>query len=78
MRLRREKIINSTLDDRQVEFDDGSTWRLTEKICEKAWEGYQKGDRSDWDAYEAHAVFHCVQEKGLNPGKTAIMKARVE
>lgn len=77
MRLRRDLIIQDTLSSRLVHFDDGTVWRLDHKLSEKAWEGCLDGD-GESDPYEAHAVFDCTQVRGQQPGKEAIIKARIE
>ena len=78
MHLRREKIIGDTLSNRLIEFDDGTAWRLTRKLSEKAWEGNLEREESERFPYEAHAVYECLQVKGRQPGKHAIIKARIE
>lgn len=79
MRPRREPIIGDTLNNRLVHFDDGTSWRLVEKKSEEPWEGWLQGDdESEWDPYEAHACYLVKQVDGPQPGKQAIVKARIE
>ena len=78
MHLHREEIIGNTLNGRLVNFDDGTIWRLIEKLSEKPWEGSVDDDQNVIDPYEAHAVYECEQVTGNQPGKKAIIKVRIE
>lgn len=78
MHLHREEIIGDTLNGRLVTFDDGTVWRLVEKLSEKPWEGSVDDDQKVIDPYEAHAVYECEQVTGKKPGKRAIIKVRIE
>lgn len=78
MHIRRDWIIEDTLNGRLVTFDDGMVWRLVEKLSEKPWEGGEDDDGKIFDPYEAHAVYECEQVTGKQPGERAIMKVRIE
>ena len=80
-RIKRPNIIENSLHGRQVTFLDKTVWRLTQKICEKPWDGFEPSDRQeydDWDPSEAHAVYECVQIRGPQRGSIAIVKVRIE
>lgn len=62
MRLHREKTIGDTLINRLIHFDNGTSWRLVEKMSEKTWEGFLPGDdEGEWHPYEAQACYPARQ-----------------
>ena len=74
----RALIIGNSMDGRVVSFNDNTSWQLSKNIYEKTARGSTAGPRSEWTPYEAHAVYECVQVKGPQCGKLAIIKTRIE
>ena len=79
---RRPLILEDCLDRRIVRFSDNNQWQLTEKVCEKPWNGSYEEEREeykdDWEPHEAHAVYECTQVRGFKAGAVGIMKIRLE
>ena len=75
-------IIEDTFDNRIVNFDDGTAWRLKRQLAEKGRWGSDPYEieefPEEWDPCEAHTVYECVQLKGPCPGMEAIIKIRIE
>ncbi|KAL8749511.1 MAG: hypothetical protein Q9199_007640 [Rusavskia elegans] len=79
--LPRLHLLEDSLDRRVVAFPNYVEWQLINKISEKAWEGSDEDERkrnASWQPDEAHAIYECVQIRGLDVGTVAIMKVRVE
>lgn len=74
----RPDLILDSMNDRIITFADKTTWKLTSKLSEKPWEGSDTQKGSDWVPSEVHAVYECVQVRGPRPGRTAILKVRIE
>lgn len=71
-------LICDSMDNRVVTFSDNTSWRLTKKLSEKQWKGSATQEEADWAPSEAHAVYECVQVRGPQLGKEAIVKVRIE
>lgn len=79
--LPRLHLLEDSLDRCVVAFPNYVEWQLINKISEKAWEGSDEDERkcnASWRPDEAHAIYECVQIRGLDVGTVAIMKVRVE
>lgn len=74
----RPDLIFDSMNDRIVAFADKTAWKLTSKLSEKPWEGSETQKGSDWVPSEVHAVYECVQVRGPQPRKIAILKVRIE
>ncbi|KAI4114456.1 MAG: hypothetical protein LQ345_004758 [Seirophora villosa] len=72
------------LNDPVVRFPNETSWQLTNQISGKPWEGTYEIEREelehgeDWQPFEEHAVYECVQVQGPQLGTVAIMKVRFE
>lgn len=73
-----DDVIRDSLDDHIVTFSENNVWQLTKKLSEKPWEGDESQEEADWTPSERHVVYECIQIRGSDPGKVAIMKVRIE
>ncbi|KAL8651993.1 MAG: hypothetical protein Q9210_002945 [Variospora velana] len=75
---------NHYLDDHVVTFPNKTTWQLTKRLAAKPWEGTYACEREEledweqWQPFEEHSVYECVQVTGPQPGTVAIVKVRME
>ena len=71
-------LMRESMQDRVLNFHDGSIWRLGVMLAAKPWLGHKTKGDPHFEPTEVHGVFEAEQLKGGQPGLPAIIKIRIE
>ncbi|KAL8966176.1 MAG: hypothetical protein Q9197_006132 [Variospora fuerteventurae] len=77
----RPLILVDYLNDHVVKFPNETAWQLKKELAAKPWAGTtpdELEDGEEWEPFEEHAVYECVQVQGPRLGTVAIVKVRIE
>ena len=69
------------LTNRLITFAGCGTWRVGQKLREKQDRVPHHDDNDyaqEWEPSEVNAVYECVQVESETPGKSAILKVRIQ